>query len=775
MRWRILFRRGERRSENDEPQCRCNDVGSLQRLALQQPRHFTREPRGLPDEQAFQRRRAIDQAQPDVTHGAQQRRLVGKKQVQRIGGEPHRHGVEPPPALVAVEHVGLPDIDTEPGRIDDYLGKRGDVLQAHIEPLPRDRVNHMGGVADQRQPLADKGAGDEIAERKRARFVERVDLAEMQAKVAFKFAVKLVFVQANDARGLAAFLGPYQRRPPSCQRQNRKRTCGKEMLFGAAVMVALVPDRHHDAGLIIVPAMGGDAGTFAQFRARAVGRDQQARLDLPAVRQCHVDSVGAGDKISYRGGREFDAFGFRARNQHVDQIAVFDHMREGFAGFDIARKGQEHRAGGVVQLGVGDDHVENRLCLACDRLPCADRIEQPAACRHNCGRARIAARPRGQRWVGHDYGNVRAEALTQRQGERQARQRTAGDHYASLIHAVLLTDSLLPQYSWAKQVRETRGFNVDCHGGATHLRMSHLPLGNRKLGETESAPMSNGLIDLISILDLEPLEVNLFRGNSPKTSWQRVFGGQVIGQAMVAACRTVEGRLPHSLHCYFILPGDPQIPIIYQVERLRDGKSYSTRRVTAIQHGNAIFSIMVSFHAEEESAFDHQDKMPDVPPPEKLTAEEVAKQPMFKEMPDFIRRYYESDRPIELRPVELGRYFGEKIDDGRIHVWIRTAAKLPDDPALHMCALAYASDFSLLDAIMARYGRTLFDKRMMPASLDHAMWFHRPFRADEWLLYAQDSPSAQDGRGLTRGLIFKPDGTLVASVAQEGSVRERKS
>jgi Thioesterase-like superfamily len=194
--------------------------------------------------------------------------------------------------------------------------------------------------------------------------------------------------------------------------------------------------------------------------------------------------------------------------------------------------------------------------------------------------------------------------------------------------------------------------------------------------------MSKGLIDLISILDLEPIEVNMFRGNSPKTSWQRVFGGQVIGQALVAACRTVEGRLPHSLHCYFILPGDPQIPIIYEVERLRDGKSYSTRRVTAIQHGEAIFSIMVSFHVEEQGSFDHQDKMPDVPPPEKLTAEEVAKQPMFREMPDFIRRYYESDRPIELRPVELGRYFGQKIEDGRIHVWIRTASKLSDDPAL---------------------------------------------------------------------------------------------
>src|ERR1700743_3072198 len=199
----------------------------------------------------------------------------------------------------------------------------------------------------------------------------------------------------------------------------------------------------------------------------------------------------------------------------------------------------------------------------------------------------------------------------------------------------------------------------------------------------EEYGMTSAVQQLVDTLDLEPLELNLFRGRSPKTSWQRVFGGQVIGQAMVAACRTVEGRMPHSLHCYFILPGDPQIPIVYEVERLRDGKSYATRRVTAIQHGNAIFSIMVSFHAEEQASFDHQDKMPDVPPPEKLTAEEVAKQPMFRDMPDFIRRYYESDRPIELRPFELGRYFCQKIHAGRIHVWIRTAAKLPADPPLH--------------------------------------------------------------------------------------------
>lgn len=284
--------------------------------------------------------------------------------------------------------------------------------------------------------------------------------------------------------------------------------------------------------------------------------------------------------------------------------------------------------------------------------------------------------------------------------------------------------------------------------------------------------MSKDLIDLLAILDVKQIEVNVFRGESPKSSSLRVFGGQVIGQAMVAACRTVEGRLPNSLHCYFIRAGDTRAPIVYTVEHLRDGKSYSTRHVNAVQHGHTIFSIMVSFHAEEESAFDHQNIMPEMPPPEKFTAEELSKQPMYLEMPEIVHIYYGSDRPVKMRPVEIGRYFGQKIDDGRVHFWIKTTAELPDDPALHMCALAYASDFSLVDAVMARYGRTLFDGRMISASLDHAMWFHRPFRADEWLLYAQDSPSAHGGRGFTRGMIFKPNGDLVASVAQEGSVRE---
>lgn len=278
--------------------------------------------------------------------------------------------------------------------------------------------------------------------------------------------------------------------------------------------------------------------------------------------------------------------------------------------------------------------------------------------------------------------------------------------------------------------------------------------------------MAVSCIDLVAILDLEPIEADRFRGEGTNAT---MYGGHVIGQAMVAACRTVQGRLPHSLHCCFILPGSPQVPIIYEVERLRDGKRYSTRRVTATQEGRAILFIIVSFHLEEQSTFDHQDWMPQVPSAETLAAEELSKGVILAETPEFIRSSY----AIDLRVVEVGRYLGQKIDDGGVHVWIRTTTKLPEDPAFHICALAYLSDYSLLDGVMARYGRAPFDKRVIAASLDHAMWFHRPFRADEWVLYAHDSPSAQRGRGLSRGLIFRSDGTLIATVAQEGSIRER--
>src|SRR5919202_5765946 len=283
--------------------------------------------------------------------------------------------------------------------------------------------------------------------------------------------------------------------------------------------------------------------------------------------------------------------------------------------------------------------------------------------------------------------------------------------------------------------------------------------------------MSSAVEDLLDILDLEPLEVNLFRGRSPQTGWQRVFGGQVIGQALVAAVRTVEDRSPHSMHAYFLLPGDPKVPIIYDVERIRDGKSFTTRRVLAIQHGHPIFSMSVSFH-NDEGGLTHQAKMPDVPLPEALPGEAETKERVFAQMPEAVRRYYERERPIEIKPVEYGRYLGQKYEDGHFNVWIRTTGRLPDDPAIHQCVLAYASDMTLLDSALIAHGRTVFERSIQAASLDHALWFHRPFRADEWLLYAQDSPSASGALGFSRGLIFTRDGTLVAAVAQEGLIRD---
>lgn len=285
--------------------------------------------------------------------------------------------------------------------------------------------------------------------------------------------------------------------------------------------------------------------------------------------------------------------------------------------------------------------------------------------------------------------------------------------------------------------------------------------------------MSRAVDDLLALLDLERIETNLFRGRSPQTGWQRVFGGQVIGQALVAACRTVEGRQPHSLHAYFVLPGDPSVPIVYEVDRIRDGGSFTTRRVLAIQHGAAIFMLSASFQIEEPG-FDHQMPMPTVPMPEDLPDEASIRATVLPFMPDPVRAYYERERPIELRPVEFARYAGGGPRAPSFHVWIRATGRLPDDPAVHRCVLAYASDMTLLDSSLIPHGRTVFDRSIQAASLDHALWFHRPFRADEWLLYAQDTPSASGARGFARGLIFDRQGRLVASVAQEGLVRERR-
>ncbi|MCU4182611.1 acyl-CoA thioesterase II [Bosea sp. BH3] len=277
---------------------------------------------------------------------------------------------------------------------------------------------------------------------------------------------------------------------------------------------------------------------------------------------------------------------------------------------------------------------------------------------------------------------------------------------------------------------------------------------------------------LTSILDLEPLERNLFRGRSPKSTWPRVFGGQVIGQALYAACKTVEGRQPHSLHAYFLLGGDPEIPIVYEVDRLRDGRSFTTRRVLAIQKGEAIFAMSASFQVDEPG-YEHQMPMPDVPMPEDLPGREEMTASLLPHMPNPLQAYYQRQRPIEIRPVELERYrTGGKMEP-KFNVWIRAMEPLPDEPALHQSVLAYASDMMLLDSSLIAHGTTVFDQKIQGASLDHALWFHRPFRADDWLLYSQDSPSTSGARGFSRGLIFDRQGRLVASVAQEGLIRPR--
>jgi acyl-CoA thioesterase II len=286
--------------------------------------------------------------------------------------------------------------------------------------------------------------------------------------------------------------------------------------------------------------------------------------------------------------------------------------------------------------------------------------------------------------------------------------------------------------------------------------------------------MTAAIDDLLSILDLEKIEHNIYRGSSPQVGWQRVFGGLVIAQALVAATRTVENRTPHSLHAYFILPGDPSVPIVYEVDRIRDGTSFATRRCTAIQHGRAIFALSASYQIAEQG-LEHHIAMPTVPLPETLPSEAELRERYADILPEPMRRYFSRERPIELRPVDLSRYYaGHRPLEPIQNVWAKANGKLPDDPAIHRSVLAYLSDLTLLDTALIAHGRSIFEQHLQLASLDHSLWFHRPFRADEWLLYAQDSPNTSGGRGLTRGLIYSRDGALIASVAQEGLIREKR-
>jgi acyl-CoA thioesterase-2 len=285
--------------------------------------------------------------------------------------------------------------------------------------------------------------------------------------------------------------------------------------------------------------------------------------------------------------------------------------------------------------------------------------------------------------------------------------------------------------------------------------------------------MQQALDNLISILDLEQLEVNLFRGRSPQEERQRVFGGQVAGQALVAACRTVgEEQFTHSLQAYFLRPGDPNIPILYDVDRVREGRSFATRRVTAIQHGEAIFALSASFHREEGGP-EHQCEMQDVPDPESLPTSRERLAGQLDEIPAELRPWLLRDRPIDSRAIDPSNIISREKHPPIFRVWIKADGVLPDDLALHQCVVAYASDMTLLDTASRPHAIHFLDFEYQVASLDHAMWFHRPFRADEWLLYDQESPMMSRGRGFTTAKLFTRSGELVCSVAQEGLFRKR--
>ncbi|MGI9400926.1 MAG: acyl-CoA thioesterase II [Rhizobiaceae bacterium] len=285
--------------------------------------------------------------------------------------------------------------------------------------------------------------------------------------------------------------------------------------------------------------------------------------------------------------------------------------------------------------------------------------------------------------------------------------------------------------------------------------------------------MTKAVETLLAILDLEKLEKNLFSGTSPQVGWQRVFGGQVIGQALVAAQRTVDtDRRVHSLHGYFMRPGDPLVPIVYEVKRIHDGGSFATRLIIAIQHGRAIFTMTASFQIREEG-LEHFIEMPDIIPPEELPSEKELVEKYVKNAPENVRRYWQRERPIELRPTDLTHYFSDKKLEPEQNIWFRSTSPLPADPAIQESALAYASDMTLLDTSLFVHGRAVFDPALQVASLDHAMWFHRPFNIGDWHLYTQDSPNSSGARGFTRGAIYTRNGELIASTAQEGLIRLR--
>ena len=282
--------------------------------------------------------------------------------------------------------------------------------------------------------------------------------------------------------------------------------------------------------------------------------------------------------------------------------------------------------------------------------------------------------------------------------------------------------------------------------------------------------MNQLLQDLVSVLTLERLEINLFRGQSRDIGSAQVFGGQVLGQALVAASATVENRMVHSLHAYFMRRGDFHAPIVYEVDRARDGHHFSTRRIVAIQHGEQIFNMSASFQAAEHGR-EHQAQMPDVPNPEALKDSGEYFRDLLPKFPEKLRRLLEHKRPFEFRPVQAPSFLSKEPQPPLMQIWFRAIDRLPGDEVLHRCLLAYASDFNLLNAALRPHGLSHGTPNIAIASIDHAMWFHHDVRVDQWLLYSVDSPSASGGRGFVRGSIFRADGQLLASTAQEGLMR----
>ncbi|EMP54959.1 acyl-CoA thioesterase II [Marinobacter santoriniensis NKSG1] len=277
---------------------------------------------------------------------------------------------------------------------------------------------------------------------------------------------------------------------------------------------------------------------------------------------------------------------------------------------------------------------------------------------------------------------------------------------------------------------------------------------------------------LVELLDLSPIGDDHFQGDSEDLGFPNVFGGQVLGQALMAASRTVEDRLCHSLHAYFLRPGNHSMPIDYEVQRVRDGGSFSVRRVIARQDGKEILTGSMSFQVDEQG-FDHQFAKPDAPEPEALESEKALGKKLAEQMPEKLRDNLTRERPIEIRPVNPIHPLHPEKRPPHKQSWFRAQGPLPDDPVLHRCLLTYASDFHFLSTAMNPHGVTFMSKKLQVASLDHAIWFHRDFRMDEWLLYDKDSPSASGGRGFNRGNFYNRDGVLVASTTQEALIRQR--